>query len=84
MQILSSPITLLIFANPIRDNAVEEEKATTIQIDSEKVQKKLKLSNELYQFALRIKTEQLRQKHPEKSEDEIRKLAQLLIEKANS
>lgn len=47
------------------------------------VEKKLKLASDLFDFALNIKMEQIRQKNPQMDEKEIRAKALALIEKAN-
>ena len=47
------------------------------------IEKKLQLSSDLFDFALKLKMEQLKRQFPEKTEIEIRQAAVALIEKAN-
>lgn len=54
------------------------------KFDSKKIQKKLKLASDLFDFAFKIKSHQLRIKHPDMNEHEITMKTYALIEKGCS
>ena len=54
------------------------------QFDPEKIQKKLKLASELFDFAFMVKSFQLKKKHPELTEKEIIAKTYALIERGCS
>ncbi len=53
-------------------------------LDPHKVQKKLKLASDLFDFAIKTKSFQLKKKHPELSEKEIQQKAYELIKRGCS
>lgn len=55
----------------------------TSNLDPIKIQKKIRLMEELFQFAFEIKKYQLKMKHPELSERELNHRAYAMIEKGS-
>jgi hypothetical protein len=52
-----------------------------VKLDSEKVEKKLRLAADLFEFAFRVKFFQLQTQHPELTERELNHRVYALIEK---
>ena len=48
---------------------------------SEAILKKLRIVSDLFEMAMKIKSQQLRRQHPEATEDQIRAMALELVEK---
>lgn len=57
------------------------DKKNKNSFDPKKIEKKLKLASDLYDFAFKVKSFQLRKKHPELSEKEIAFKTYTLIER---
>ena len=55
-----------------------------LKFDPQKIQKKLKLASDLFDFAFKVKSFQLKNKYPELSEKEIKAKTYELIERGCS
>jgi len=60
---------------------VTEPKAIRAPLDPKKVEKKLRLASDLFQFAFEVKCFQIKSRHVELSEREVNHRAYALIEK---
>lgn len=62
----------------------DEPVSTPLKLDAERIAKKLRIAEELFQFAYETKRAQLRRKYPELSDREINHKAYALIERGCS